>query len=52
MIVSKQYLLFYLIHEKEVHILKIVNSRTDYLNQLDHLFRNCPITRYIEKSPD
>lgn len=40
MIVSKQYLLFYLIHEKEVHILKIINSRTDYLNQLDHLFQH------------
>ncbi|ETE01566.1 type II toxin-antitoxin system RelE/ParE family toxin [Streptococcus pneumoniae] len=52
MIFSKQYLLFYLIHEKEVHILRIINSRTDYLNQLDHLFRNRPITKYIEKSPD
>ncbi|CKI58143.1 type II toxin-antitoxin system RelE/ParE family toxin [Streptococcus pneumoniae] len=52
MIVSKQYLLFYLIREKEVHILRIINSRTDYLNQLDHLFRNRPITKYIEKSPD
>lgn len=40
MIVSKQYLLFYLIHEKEVHILRIINSRTDYLNQLDHLFQH------------
>ena len=40
MIVSKQYLLFYLIHEKEVHILRMINSRTDYLNQLDHLFQH------------
>ena len=40
MIVSKQYLLFYLIHEKEVHILRIINSRTDYLNQLDHIFQH------------
>ena len=39
MIVSKQYLLFYLIHEKEVHILRMINSHTDYLNQLDHLFQ-------------
>ena len=40
MIISKQYLLFYLIHEKEVYILRIINSRTDYLNQLDHLFQH------------
>ena len=40
MIVSKQYLLFYLIHEKEVHILRMINSHTDYLNQLDHLFQH------------
>lgn len=40
MIVSKQYLLFYLIHEKEVHILRIINAHTDYLNQLDHLFQH------------
>lgn len=40
MIVSKQYLLFYLVHKKEVHILRIINSLTDYLNQLDHLFQH------------
>ena len=40
MIVSKQYLLFYLIHEKEVHILRMINSHTDYLNHLDHLFQH------------
>lgn len=39
MIVSKQYLFFYLIHEKEVYILRIINSCTDSLNQLDHLFQ-------------
>lgn len=38
MLVSKQYLLFYVIQEQEVRILRIVSSKTDCLNQLEHLF--------------
>ena len=40
MIPSKQYLVFYLIHEERVDVLRIIHSRTDYLNNLENLFKN------------
>lgn len=38
MLISKQYLLFYIVQEQEVRIMRIISSKTDYLNQLEHLF--------------
>lgn len=40
MIPSKQYLVFYLVHEERVDVLRIIHSRTDYLNNLENLFKN------------
>lgn len=39
MIPSKQYLIFYLIREERVDVLRIIHSRTDYLNNLENLFK-------------
>lgn len=40
MIPSKQYLIFYLVRENRVDVLRIIHSRTDYLNNLENLFKN------------
>ncbi|MGT2887959.1 type II toxin-antitoxin system RelE/ParE family toxin [Streptococcus didelphis] len=39
MIPTKNYLIFYIIQEKAVTVLRIVGTRTDYLNHLDQLFK-------------
>ncbi|KXU14609.1 hypothetical protein SORDD17_01366 [Streptococcus oralis] len=36
---SKAYLIFYLVRGERVDVLRVVHSRTDYLNHLDTLFK-------------
>lgn len=40
MIPSKNYLIFYLVRDERVDVLRIFHSRTDYLNNLENLFKN------------
>lgn len=40
MVPSKQYLIFYLVYEKRVDILSVIHSKTDYLNNLENLFKD------------
>lgn len=40
MIPSKHYLIFYLVREERVDVLRIIHSKTDYLNNLENLFKN------------
>ena len=40
MIPSKNYLIFYLVRDERVDVLRIIHSRTDYLNKLENLFKN------------
>lgn len=40
MIPSKNYLIFYLIRDERVDVLRVIHSRTDYLNNLENLFKN------------
>jgi plasmid stabilization system protein ParE len=40
LVIEKKYLVFYVVHEKHLNILKLVGASTDYLNNLDTLFRH------------
>ena len=40
MIPSKHYLIFYLVQDERVDVLRIIHSKTDYLNNLENLFKN------------
>ena len=39
MIPSKSYLIFYLVRNERVDVLRVLHSRTDYLNHLETLFK-------------
>ena len=39
MLVIKKYLAFYTVKGETIYMLRLVNGTTDYLNQLDYLFR-------------
>lgn len=40
MIPSKNYIVFYLVQGEKVDVLRIIHSKTDYLNNLENLFKN------------
>lgn len=40
MFVAQQYLIFYIVVHSEVRIMRIISTKTNYMNELENLFKN------------